>query len=67
MIIKVHFTDRFPSVSHPVYCEIRNENYNSSGYGHIEYWNAFRNEKEMREFMHKLFSRDVLLFVGMKA
>ena len=67
MTIRVHFTTKFPSVSHPVYCEVRNEDTNSFGYGHVEYWDAFHNVDEMKDFLCKLYKGDKVVFVGMKA
>lgn len=63
---KVYFTEKFPSISHPVYCEIRNENPESFGYGHVEYWNAFHDVTEMKDFLSKLFKDSSIVYLPMR-
>ena len=52
----VRFTTRFPSISHPVYCEIQ------SDAGQIIYWNAFHTIDEMQSFIRKLFYNETVVF-----
>lgn len=53
---QVKYTTRFPSVSHPVYCEIHNDQ------GHIIYWNAFHTVEEMESFMRRLYYNETVVF-----
>ena len=57
---EAHFTDKFPSSSHPVYVEMRLDN------GHIYYWNAFTSERAMRQHLDKLFRGEQIRYIKMR-
>jgi len=56
--MKVYFTKRFPSSSHPIYCECRENS-------QVIYWNAFESLERMQSFMEKLYYDYKVVFQSM--
>ena len=55
----VYYSKKFPSISHPIYCECRNSE------GQVYYYDAFTSYKDMESFLHMLFKNDILQFISM--
>ena len=58
--IRVDFCDTFPSISHPFYAEIQDDN------GQVYYWNAFRDFEEMEDSILSLFYDKRVIFHKMR-
>ena len=56
----VRFTNKFPSISHPIYAEVQNND------GQIVHYNAFQTQEEMENYYRRLFYNETVMFKRMR-
>lgn len=56
----VRFTNKFPSISRPIYAEVQDMN------GQIVHYNAFQTREEMENYYRRLFYNETVMFKRMR-